>query len=293
VAPPGQRATFEQVLVSDARLVFRTVDTAQAQAAIKLRRVPESAAAESLFLHLAATQPPREQFASRQDRRRYFVWQLQRGLVAAGALAFAACSVYAGSKWMDGHGLRETAAVQMSEARNAAERYERITASFPVTQTSTENLKVAVVEFRRIADASASPERAFIHVSQVLNRFPQMELDTISWSVARAGERAATRSAAGGPPPAAAAGKTDPKNDFSVFIELAGRVNATQRNDYRGLTAQVESFVAALTVGGYELVERKLPFDVTSEGTLSGDMGTGADSGEAPRFTVVLSRRLP
>src|SRR5688572_16374755 len=34
VAPAGQRATFEQVLQSDARLVFRTVDAAQAEAAV-------------------------------------------------------------------------------------------------------------------------------------------------------------------------------------------------------------------------------------------------------------------
>jgi hypothetical protein len=31
---------------------------------------------------------------------------------------------------------------------------------------------------------------------------------------------------------------------------------------------------------------------VTSEGTLTGDVG-GSDSGEAPRFTITLSRRLP
>jgi len=32
---------------------------------------------------------------------------------------------------------------------------------------------------------------------------------------------------------------------------------------------------------------------VTPEGTLTGDIGSGAESGEAPRFTVVLLRRLP
>jgi len=291
VAPPGQREVFEQALISDARLVFRTVDLREALDAVKLRRVPESAAAEALYLHLAATRPPREQFASRQDRRRYFVWQLQRGLAAAGALGFAACALYAGSKWMEAMELRDTAATQTREARLAAERYERITASFPVTQTSTENLKVAVVEFQRIAQAAAPPERALAHVSQVLNRFPQMELDAISWSVGKPGERGGLKPAA---PPAAPAGGADARSDLAVIVELSGRVNATQRNDYRGLTAQVESFVAALTVSGWELVERKLPFDITSEGTLTGDMAMGGgEGGEAPRFTVVIARRLP
>ncbi len=288
VAPPGQRAVFEQVLVSDARIVFHTVDDARARDAIKLRQAPESARAEALFLQLAAANPPREQFASRQDRRRYFVWQLQRGIVAAGIAGFVACALYGGSKWLDVMNVRDQATQQLRESRQAAEAYERITATFPVTQTSTENLKVAVVEFRRIAERSASPERALVHVSRVLERFPQMELETVNWSIGRPAERAAAAAT-----PAAPDAKPEPRGEYAVIVELSGRVNATQRNDYRGITAQVESFVSALTASGYQLIERKLPFDITSEGTLTGDIAAGSDTGDAPRFTIVFARNLP
>jgi hypothetical protein len=70
-------------------------------------------------------------------------------------------------------------------------------------------------------------------------------------------------------------------------------VNATQRNDYRAITGQVQRFAAALAGSGYQLLRTQLPFDVTSEGTLSGDIGTGPDTGEAPRFTIVIARSLP
>jgi hypothetical protein len=287
VAPPGQREAFEQALPSDARLVFHTIDYAQALASVKLTKVPEVTRAEALFLHLAAVKAPPEQFASRQDRRRYLIWQLQRGVIAAGAAAFFACLLYGGAKWLEVLDLRDQAAMQQRQARTAAEQYERITATFPVTQTSTENLKVAVVEFRRIADRSASPERGLIHLSQVLARFPQMEIDSINWSVGRAGER-------GGPKPAAPAAPAtkEPASDTAEIVEVAGRVNATQRADYRGITAQVESFAMALATSGYQLVERKLPFDITSEGTLTGDIGA-TDTGDAPRFTIVVARSLP
>jgi hypothetical protein len=53
----------------------------------------------------------------------------------------------------------------------------------------------------------------------------------------------------------------------------------------------VQRFAGALAGSGYQLAGMRLPFDVTSEGTLTGDIG-GADSGEAPRFTITLSRRL-
>jgi hypothetical protein len=282
VAPPGQRAAFEQALVSDARLVFRTVDGADALQAVKLRQVPEGTGAEALYLQLAARKPPREQFASSGDRRRYFVWQLQRAVLAAGVLGFAACALYAGVHWVEGYDLRARAADQSRAAGLAAEQYKRITATFPVTETSTDNLRATVLEFRRIAERSATPDVAFVHASRVLAQFPQMEIDTINWRVGRPAER---RSAA----PAA---KADAAGDEEVLFEISGRVNATQRNDYRGITAQVQRFAGALASGGYTLARMQLPFDITSEGTLTGDIG-GADSGEAPRFTITLARRLP
>ena len=281
IAPAGQRAVFEQALASDARLVFRTFDANEARKAIGLRSAPEGTAAEALYLHLTAKKPPAEQFASREERRRFFIWQLQRGIVAAGALD-------GGSRWLETRAVREQAALQQAEARAAAQNYQRITATFPVTQTSTENMKVTVVEFSKIAERSPLPEPALVHVSQVLGQFPQMELDALTWRVGRPADRLAGRKPVPGQaPPSGAA------SDEAVIIEISGRVNATQRNDYRGITGQVQSFAAALADSGYDLLRTQLPFDVTSEGTLSGDIGTGPETSEAPRFTIVIARRLP
>lgn len=291
VAPPGQRAVFEQALASDGRLAFHTVDYAQALKAVGLKRAPEGTAAEALYLHLAARKPPTEQFASREERRRFFVWQLQRGIAAGGVLAFAGCAVYGGAQWLEARGVREQAAMQQREAQVAARQYARITANFPVTQTSTENMKVTVVEFTQIAQRSASPDSSLVHVSRVLERFPQMELDGLVWSVGRASERRGAKPVAT-PSAGSAPAKADDADDTAVIVEISGRVNATQRNDYRAITGQVQHFAAALAESGYRLVRTQLPFDVTSEGTLSGDIGTGPDTGEAPRFTITIARRL-
>lgn len=292
IAPAGQKAAFEQALVSDARLLFRTLDQAEAERAIKLRKPLPGMQAEGLFLHLAARRAPSAQFASRDDRRRYFVWQAQRAVVAAGVAAFSACALVAGSRWLEVMQVRQDVATQRNEARIATQQYERITATFPVTQTTTDNMKATVVEFRRIAERSASPEQAFRHVSQVLEKFPQMDLDALTWRVARAVElRDAAKPAAAAP--AAPGAKPAPVSDLVLLVELSGRVQATQRDDYRGITEQVERFTAALTGSTFELASRQLPFDVTSEGTLTGDLGAASASGEAPRFTIVLSRRLP
>ena len=97
-----------------------------------------------------------------------------------------------------------------------------------------------------------------------------------------------------GKPPAQGPGASGAgaSSEFVQLMEISGHVNATQRSDYRSITAQVQKFAEALQANrSYELVRTQLPFDTTSAGTLSGDIGT-TEPGENPRFTVVLSRRL-
>ncbi len=288
VAPQGHRAAFDQVLVSDARLSFSCVDAAQAAKAVGLKHAPSDALAESLYLHLAVKRRPKEQFARSEDRRGFLLWQLKRGVLAAGALGFAACMLFAGIKWLDIMQVRDSVALQQREAALAAQEYQRITAAFPVTQTSTDNLRTTVVEFRKIAGGTSSPEPAFVYLSRVLEQFPQIEIETLVWSVGRPGDERRA-SGAGGARPAAA---RDVSSETSEIVEISGRVNATQRTDYRAITAQVQQFAEALRSGAaYQLLRTQLPFDVSSEGTLTGDIGT-PDAGEAPRFTIALARKL-
>jgi len=285
VAPPGQRPAFERTLVSDARLSFVTVDHNEAVRRAGVKAAPAGMGAEQLYLHLAVRRPPREQFARREARRSYYVWQLQRGLVAAGALGFAACALYAGVTWLDVMSLSGEATEVRAETTAAQQEYARITSAFPVTQTTTDNLRATVTEFSDIARHTASPERALLYLSRVLDDFPQIELDSLQWRVDQP-ETGPRRAASGAPSVA--------KGTLSEVLEISGRVPAMKRSDYRAITAEVQRFADALRADPrYEVTRTLLPFDVTSEGTLSGDIGTGGDTGEAPRFTIYLARKLP
>jgi hypothetical protein len=283
VAPPGQRAAFEQVLVSDARLSFITVDQDDAARRIGVRGAPAETGAEQLYLHLAVRRPPKEQFARSEDRRSYYLWQMQRALFAGGALGLAACALYAGAGWLDVRGMQVEGDQLRTETRATQQEYQRITSAFPVTQTTTDNLRAAVVEFSNIARRSPSPEGAFTYVSKVLDEFPQIELDSLQWRLERPGGSAA-KPAAGAAPTA---------GEMAEVLEISGRVGAMRRSDYRAITGEVQRFADALRVDpAYRVLRTQLPFDVTSEGTLSGDIGTAAETGEAPRFTIVLARSM-
>jgi hypothetical protein len=291
IAPAAQRAAFQQALVSDARLVFHTVPMEEAARKVGIKRPAADAPGEELFLHLAVRHPPKEQFARLEDRRSYVLWRLQRGIAFAGAAGFVACVLYAGVLWLDLLGLNDQMATQQREAREATQQYERITASFPVTQTTTDNLKATVVEFTRIAQQSASPEPALVYLSQVVEKFPQVEIESVQWRVGKlddGAKRASAPAAAAAAPGTAAPAVVDQMQ----ILEVAGRVNAIKRSDYRAITGEVQRFAEALRSDpAWRILRTHLPFDVTSEGTLTGDIGS-AEGSEAPRFTVTVGRAI-
>ena len=254
-----------------------------------LRAVPEGTGAEALYLHLAARKPPREQFASSDERRSYFIWQLQRGIVAAGAPASppARCTPAAA-------GSRRSTCASAPRCRRAKrarrpQQYERITATFPVTQTTTENLRVTVVEFRRIAERSASPERRVRARLAGAGAVPADgdRRDQLERASRRAARRQTRRAAAGGDGKPAA--QSDATLQFSRSRAASTRRSATTTAaSPRRCSASPTRWRAAAT----SCERTQLPFDITSEGTLTGDIGA-AESSEAPRFTIALARRLP
>jgi len=290
VAPPGQRAAFEQALVSDARLVFRTVEMEEAARKVGIKRMPAHAAGEQLYLQLAVRHSPAEQFARGEDRRSFVLWRLQRGIMAAGAAAFALCAAYAGWLWTDLYGLRGQVAEQRQEAQQATAQYERITAAFPVTQTTTDNLKATVIEYNRLAAQSAQPEPALVYLSAVVDRFPQIEIESVQWRIGRPEDGSAQKPAAVAAPVAAPGTAPAAGGESLQILEVSGRVNATKRSDYRAITGQVQEFAEALRRDpAWRILRTQLPFDVTSEGTLTGDIGA-TEGSEAPRFTVTVGR---
>jgi hypothetical protein len=105
-------------------------------------------------------------------------------------------------QWFDLWGTKNQIALQKREALEATQQYERITASFPVTQTTTDNLKATVVEFTKIASQSASPEPALVYLSQVVEKFPQMDIEAVQWRVGKPGSREDAAAAPATPKPA-------------------------------------------------------------------------------------------
>ena len=131
VAPPGQEAVFEQVLVSDARLLFKTSTAPPRRARSACRRSPKARSRKACTC--ISRRRSRRATSSRAapTRAASSSGSCSAAAIAAGAVAFAACALVAGSRWLDAHNLRDRAESQMRQSSLAADQYQRITPPFP------------------------------------------------------------------------------------------------------------------------------------------------------------------
>ncbi|MGH8675300.1 MAG: hypothetical protein ACREVG_13425, partial [Burkholderiales bacterium] len=215
------------------------------------------------------------------------VWRAQRAIIAAGVAGAVACAAYAATLWLERLTVRETIAGLRLDTAQARDQLGRVAARFPATPATIENLKSTALEFRRIAARSASPEAALAHLSRALDRSPRIELEALTWSTGRG-------SAPGDPKPEAAPAPvpSEPaRAEPQQTLEISGRLNAAKRPDYRAVAEEVQRFAALLGADpAWRVVAMRLPFDLSSDGVLSGGAGAVADSSDAPRFTIWIAR---
>jgi hypothetical protein len=260
VVPDAERAQLARTLGNGAGLAYTTVGLAEAARRAGLRRLPQGAGSEVLYLQLVARRPPKEQFLRGENRRPFVVWRLQRSLVGAGVAGFVSCGAYAATLWIEQLMMRERIEGVQRDAATAGDQLARARARLPATPAPIENLKASALEFRRLAARSASPEAAFTHVSRALDQSPQIELDALAWSA-------------------------EPEQ----MLEVTGRINGAARADPRAIANEVQRFGALIGADAkWRVVATRLPFDLSSEGVLAASAGT--ETTDVARFSLRVAR---
>ena len=287
LAPSEYKALYDAECISTPRLQFHIRDLDQVGKNLGMKSAPTDTQGEGIFLHVLARSAPRDQFADDDLRRFYDVWRARVGLLAAGAAAFGLCLVISAANLLQVNRLnREVGTDRQQEAR-ASDEYASTQASFPKTPTSTENLKAVVKNYRLLVRQSAFPGDMFVEISRAVSALPQIEIEKIEWDAGAGGSREASKAPA-------ATRAAEPPADFGSVVqtaEISGRLNVPQASDYRAITALINQFADALRQQpGIEVTRTQLPFDITAERSISGDIGV-ARSAEIPRFTVALIRR--
>ena len=288
LAPPQSKAIYEAVCRPTANLQFHVFDQDQATKAAGLKAGPVQAGAEALFLHVLATVQPADQFSGDDLRRFYHLWRARVALLVVGAAACAFCLMLSALKLADVYSVNQSAEIDRLQEAAAAEQYARIQVTFPKTPTASDKLGLIVKNYQSLLSQASSPAAMMVELSRALAAAPQIELETIEWDFSAAPVALTKADAAKAPPPSTNASSSGPARQSAL---ISGRINISQSSDYRAITQIVDQFTDALNKQpGIEVVSRRLPFDITAETSLSGDIGTQR-AAEIPRFTLVLTRK--
>lgn len=294
LAPAEQRQDFASACLDSVRLKFHIRDLEAACKTAGLKSAPAQMLAERLFLHVLAGTQPAQQFAADALRRIYFLWRARLAMITAGAAVCALCLLFSALKLADIYAVRQLVQTDRQEKMRATQEYDQLQARFPKTPLSRETLKASVEAFRAIEQQSAGPEGLLVEISHALSSMPQIEVERVAWDVSSTPRARSVRGAAKAAPPAtsgAPGAKPEANRQFEV-AEVSATIRAVNVSDYRAIDLAVGQFVEALRARpGIEVATTRMPFELSAERALSGDIGTERQS-EVPRFSVVVSRRL-
>lgn len=293
IAPSGQKTQVQSVAPSFPQIRISVVELGEAARAIGLKAFPAGSGAEVLFLHLLAKNPPAAQYAGPELRQYYRLRRLRAGLITVGAgislaaLAFAAFQLFQVLK------MQESVNIDHQQAASVNAAYGRVTAGFPKLPTTTDNLRMTMQKYARLATRSAAADRLIVDVSLVLNASPRIELERLQWEITanpkdRTREADPARVRAGAPP------SSDQPQVVTLYevAELGGTVLAVRPSDYRNITFTVNEFLEALRKRpGVEVIQANMPFELGSRTRLSGDIGAETTTA-VPRFSVIIARKL-
>ena len=276
-------------------LRFHLIDAENQCAASGLKDFPADTPCEALFLNAAVTRAPAEQFAQEQHRHHYRLWQISRGLYAAGLALLAAGVLFAGERLLEVYNLRGKIQADQAQLRTLSAEYARVTATFPHAPTTTENLKATIRLYRVLQAQTPTPVYVLSEISKALGEFPQVEIERILWKV---GKRPTQTGAKGAPPkaapPAAAPGSATDSPDLGyVLAEISARVVGARRVDLRAITDMADQFIATLKKNPrLEIVDQRMPFAITAKDTLAGDIGSERAIAQDAAFNVTIAQKL-
>lgn len=261
---------------------FPEFETARQQCG--LRDYAEIPAADALFLHLLAQDPPAEQFAPAPLRHTFRLWQIRFGLTSVGALTLLGCLLFASHDFYDAYELRQQAEDLRIRAEADNRQYTAIVKGYPAMPTSLENLRSLTMRFSALEARAALPQALLARISRAMDATPGVEIERIDWAL--------STSAEGTPQESGSAGAASAGRPMYATAAISGTLPRANPEDQRALIETVNGFADELRLDtGLKVAVLRQPLDVGSANTLRSG-GEDLARQEAPRFQIRVSQAL-
>jgi hypothetical protein len=235
-----------------------------------------AASNDALHLHLLGEGKPAHNFAPPQVTQSFQRFLGRRMVYVASAAVLAVALAWSGFNMLDAMNARDETALKRSETSRYQRLYQEVTAQFPESPTSTDNLRSTIQIAGQLKQSVRMPDAMLAVVGRALDAVPQIQLMGIEWKY----DVSAPETTAGSTPPEPLQQTCTVRGEVSPFT-----------GDYKGAMAQINDFAARLAsdarVARVQAVV--LPFNASSESGMSGNTNTPAGSSGAQfEFNVVF-----
>ena len=273
----------------DAPVRCDVVDLATVARRLGLRRWGGETTADRLFVHLLASRPPRNHYATSDQIRRHSVLRIGLVLKAASAAIAAGACLFGGAVALEGGTAHGHARALALHAALYERRYRAAQAALPPAPAEPAELEGVVSAVNALRRRRADPVDVLARLGDALEDFPRVRVEGLSWRTSHDPE--APVGAPGGERTEVRPSGDEPGRDPWLLFQAArfsARIEPFD-GDYRGAIDTVRRLADALAAQpGVEHVRiLSLPLELGSEHALTGAAGTtGEDAAFEMRVTM-------
>jgi hypothetical protein len=291
----GEIATLAHSCPDSELIHYHFVPVAALAESFKLPASGLGNTTESTWLRFLADRRPSNQYATAPQRSAYQAWQLTRVLHALTALTLVASTGAASWYWRQVSLLDRDTLVQQQRQQAADQLYAANAPKANAGDLTPTGMKNVVLAYRQMVEQWPQLTPALADVAQVVEQFPEMEVETLAWQISPSPDALPTEftdaTAAAQPAPAPPADAAQPAQMRYVIVGIKAQLPGYELRA-RDSLALVDKIAAAFAkLPGAKVSKLQLPIDIRSESTISLAANNAGQDG-AP-FALKIVRPVP
>lgn len=261
----NDRQALQAHLEAGSDLRYTYLDIHELGSRFKTKNDYTDSDATPLFLHLLASKTPGSHYANSTHTHFYLLWQLRRLLFIFAAVTILAGALWSGASFMQGQNYTAETDPIKTQTERIRQQTQQIQHSFANTTVPAADMKTAVILSRNLIGYNPPPSEILRDLTIVLNNFAQVKVNKLDWQ--------------------ASAVDASPSAYPAQVITFDGELTGFG-NEYRKALDYLNRFQQGLTQRGYTVSAQKMPLDISSKGSISGD--ARKDENSPAQFTLKI-----
>jgi len=248
----NDRSKLEIKLPKTPDMQYDFTDIVELGKTLKLKYRFVDSDATQIFLHQLTTLSPKNNYANPTHTHYLDLARFKNSLYLASGI-FLFCAILWGTDSLIDSRNNATVAAELEALANQdVDEVKRVTSAFPNTYAPATDMKTGVSVMRKLTKYSPTPFDVLSPISKSLERYPQIQLDELSWEMN----------------PAEPVAKNTSSDVPAQVAILKGRM-VDFGNDYRSVLNYLTSFEQDLINQGYQVKVLAKPFDVSPSGNIT------------------------